>query len=78
YEATIWLGIMAPKGTPPAIVQSLNEGIRAAVNAAETKALWAKQGAVPMSMSPDEFGTFLRADIDKWAKVIDVAKMRPE
>ena len=78
YEATIWLGIMAPKGTPPAIVQALNDGIRGAVNGAETKAAWAKQGAVPMSMSQEEFGAFLRADIDKWAKVIQVAKMRPE
>jgi tripartite-type tricarboxylate transporter receptor subunit TctC len=70
YEATIWLGIMAPTGTPQAIVDKLNAEIGKVVSRADVKELWAKQGAVPMTMSPAEFDTYLRADIEKWAKVV--------
>ncbi len=70
YEAVIWLGIMAPKGTPAPIVQRLNTEIRKIVNSPEVKQAWAKQGATPMSMSTDEFGQYLRGDIAKWAKVV--------
>src|SRR6185312_15854142 len=52
YEATIWLGIMAPKGTPQAIIDRLNTEIRKVVNAPDIRAEWAKQGAIGMSMSP--------------------------
>ncbi len=78
YEATIWLGIMAPKGTPPAIVDRLNAGIRAAVSAPEVKAAWTKQGAVALSMSPAEFGEYIRGDIAKWAKVVAMAGLKME
>jgi tripartite-type tricarboxylate transporter receptor subunit TctC len=78
YEATIWLGIMAPKDTPAAIVRTLNERITAAVNLPDIRSAWAKQGAVPMSMSPQEFADYLRGDISKWAKVVQLAKLRPE
>ena len=78
YEAVIWLGFMAPKGTPEAVVDKLNREITKAANAPEMKAAWATQGAVPMSMTPDEFGRFLRADIDKWAKVVQVSGARAD
>jgi tripartite-type tricarboxylate transporter receptor subunit TctC len=70
YEATIWLGIMAPAGTPKEIVDKLNAEINKAINRADVKEAWAKQGAVPMVMSPAEFDKYLRADIEKWAKVV--------
>jgi len=73
YEAVIWLGIMAPKGTPDAIVQRLNAEIRKFVTSPEVKQAWAKQGATPMSMSTEEFGQYLRGDIAKWAKVVKVS-----
>jgi tripartite-type tricarboxylate transporter receptor subunit TctC len=73
YEAVIWIGIMAPKGTPTAIVQRLNAEIRKIVNSPEVKQAWAKQGATPMSMSTDEFGQYLRDDIAKWAKVVKIS-----
>ena len=78
YEATIWLGFMAPRGTPPEIVDRLAAAIRAAVTSPETAAAWTKQGAVPMVMSPAEFETYLRADIAKWAKVVAQAGLKPE
>ena len=65
YEAVIWLGIMAPTGTPKPIVERLNAEIRKIVNSADVKDAWAKQGAAPMNMSTDEFGRYLREDIAK-------------
>jgi tripartite-type tricarboxylate transporter receptor subunit TctC len=78
YEATIWLGVMAPKGTPQEIVDRLNAEIGKIVAKPAVKEAWAKQGAVPMTMTPAEFGAFLKADIDKWAKVIDKAGLKPQ
>jgi tripartite-type tricarboxylate transporter receptor subunit TctC len=78
YEAVIWLGIMAPKGTPQPIVDKLNAEIRKIVNEPDIKAAWDKQGAVPMSMSPAEFDKFLRADIEKWAKVVKISGARQD
>ena len=73
YEATIWLGIMAPAGTPKAIVDKLNAEINRVINKAEIKDGWARQGATPMNMSPEQFGRYLRDDIEKWAKVVKVS-----
>jgi tripartite-type tricarboxylate transporter receptor subunit TctC len=73
YEATIWLGIMAPAGTPKPVVDQLNAEIGRIVSSPEVKADWAKQGAVPMTMSPAEFDKYMRADIEKWAKVVQVS-----
>jgi tripartite-type tricarboxylate transporter receptor subunit TctC len=77
YETTIWLGLMAPKGTPKAIVDKLNAGVNKVLNQAETKAAWAKQGAVPLTMTAAEFDAYLRKDIDKWADVIKKAGIKP-
>jgi tripartite-type tricarboxylate transporter receptor subunit TctC len=77
YEATIWLGIMAPAGTPKAIVDKLNAGIGKAVSTPETKAAWTKQGAESLVMTPAEFDAYLRADIAKWAGVIQKAGIKP-
>ena len=76
YEATIWLGVMAPVGTPKDIVDKLNSEITKVVNRADVKEVWARQGAVPMVMSPAEFDKYLRADIDKWAKVVAAAGIK--
>ena len=73
YEATIWLGLMAPAGTPRPILEKLNVEINKVVNAPEVKAAWAKQGAVPMGMTPEQFDRFLREDIVKWAKVVKLS-----
>jgi tripartite-type tricarboxylate transporter receptor subunit TctC len=73
YESTIWLGIMAPKGTPRPVIDRLNAEIRKAVNAPELKAEWEKQGAVGMDMSPEEFEKYLHQDIAKWAKIVKIS-----
>jgi tripartite-type tricarboxylate transporter receptor subunit TctC len=73
YEATIWLGFMAPKGTPAEIVNKLNAEMRKIVNNPDVKNTWAKQGAVPMSMTVAEFDQYLNADIAKWANIVKVS-----
>jgi tripartite-type tricarboxylate transporter receptor subunit TctC len=78
YEATIWLGMMAPKGTPKAVVDKLNEAISKIASQPEVKQTWAKQGAVPMVMSPEAFEKYARDDIAKWAKVIKTAGIKAE
>jgi tripartite-type tricarboxylate transporter receptor subunit TctC len=70
YEATIWLGLMAPAGTPRPIIDKLNAAVNDAVKRSDIVKLWKDQGAAPMSMSPEEFDKFLRADIVKWADVV--------
>ncbi len=73
YEATIWLGIMAPAKTPKPIIDKLNAEIRKVMARPDVKAAWAKQGAVPMDMSPAEFEAYLKKDIEKWANVVKVS-----
>jgi tripartite-type tricarboxylate transporter receptor subunit TctC len=70
YDAVIWLGIMVPAGTPKPIVDRLNAEIQKVLAQPEVKADFAKQGAVPMQMSADQFAKFMAQDIEKWAKVV--------
>lgn len=78
YEATIWLGLMAPKGTPRAIVDRLNEAISKIAAQPDVRQQWGKQGATPMVMSPAVFDKYIRDDIAKWAKVITAAHIKVE
>lgn len=70
YDATIWLGLMAPAGTPKPIIDKLGAAVNAFVNKPEIVKLWKDQGALPMSMSTEEFDKFLRGDIAKWGEVV--------
>jgi tripartite-type tricarboxylate transporter receptor subunit TctC len=78
YEATSWAGIGAPRGTPAEMVDKLNQAVNAALADAKFKSQLAEFGAVPMPGSPADFGKFIGAEIDKWAKVIKVANIKPE
>jgi tripartite-type tricarboxylate transporter receptor subunit TctC len=78
YEATIWLGIMAPAGTPKPIVDRLNAEIAKIVARSDVKKTWNEQGAEPLSMSPAEFEKYLNDDIAKWAKVVKIAGVKPD
>jgi tripartite-type tricarboxylate transporter receptor subunit TctC len=73
YSATIWLGIMAPKGTPQPIVDKLNAEIVKVLQRPEVKEAWAKQGAEPLIMTPAEFTAYLEKDITKWAEVVKIS-----
>jgi len=73
YSATIWIGVMAPKGTPPEIVKTLNAEINKVIDLPAVKENWAKQGAIPMHMTPEQFDDYLHKDIEKWAKVVKIS-----
>jgi tripartite-type tricarboxylate transporter receptor subunit TctC len=76
YEATIWLGLMAPKGTPKAIVDKLNEAVSKIASPPDVKQQWANQGAVPIVLNPTQFDKYLQDDIAKWAGVIKSANIK--
>jgi len=76
YETGIWLGLMAPAGTPRPVLERLNVEIAKVLNGADVKETWGKQGAAPMSMSIDQFDKFLREDITKWAGVVKATGMK--
>jgi tripartite-type tricarboxylate transporter receptor subunit TctC len=78
YEATLWLGLMAPKGTPPAVIARLNAELTKYTASAEVKRTWGAQGATPMTMGVDEFARYVDADIAKWAKVVKFSGAKAE
>jgi tripartite-type tricarboxylate transporter receptor subunit TctC len=78
YEATIWLGLLAPKGTPTAIVSRLNEAVSRIASQPDVQQAWAQQGATALVMDPATFEKYLQDDIAKWAKVIRSANIKPE
>ena len=70
YEATIWIGMMAPVGTPQPIVDLLNREINAILSRPDIKESWEKQDAKPDPMTPAQFGAHIEAEIAKWDKLI--------
>ncbi len=75
YEATIWLGLMAPKGTPKAVVDKLNAEVQKVIGKPDVTAAWGKQGALAMVMTPAQFEAHLLKDIEKWEKVVKAANL---
>lgn len=73
YEAVIWLGLLAPKGTPPAIVNRLNEEVGKMASDPQVVQAWAKQGATPLKMNPDAFSKYVQDDIAKWARIVKLS-----
>jgi tripartite-type tricarboxylate transporter receptor subunit TctC len=78
FEATIWLGILAPAGTPQEIVDLLNGEIRKFQVRPDIKDAWAKQGALAVSLTPQQFGAYITADIAKWKQVIETANIKAQ
>jgi len=73
YESTIWIGLMAPTGTPKETITFLNTAINKVINLPDVKAAWLKQGAIPLVKTPEDFDAYLRKDIEKWAHVVKVS-----
>jgi len=78
YEASGWYGICAPRGMPADIIAKLNAAISAAVADPNVKQRLALLGVEPQSMTPGEFGTLIDGEIQKWAKVIKFAHIKPD
>jgi tripartite-type tricarboxylate transporter receptor subunit TctC len=78
YEATLWLGLMAPKGTPPAIVNKLNAEIAKITSNPEVRRAWTAQGTTAMTMGVDEFTRYMNDDIAKWARIVKFSGAKAE
>jgi tripartite-type tricarboxylate transporter receptor subunit TctC len=78
YVATNWWGIVAPAGTPQAIVDKLHDTIAGLLDSADTKKFLDNEGAAPVHMSAAEFGKFIESEIAKWGPVVKQAGMKAE
>jgi tripartite-type tricarboxylate transporter receptor subunit TctC len=78
YEVSVWNGIVAPKGTPSEVIDTLNRAVNAVLAEPRLKARFVELCGAPMPMTPDEFGKFESAETEKWAKVIRAANIKPE
>ena len=78
YEATIWLGLMAPKGTPAAVIGRLNAELGKITSNPEVRRAWSAQGATPMTMGVDEFTRYVNDDITKWARIVKISGAKAE
>ena len=76
YEASVWFGVGAPGNTPAEIVGTLNKEINAGLANPRIKARLADLGAVPMSMTPAEYGKFVADEVEKWGKVVRAANIK--
>ena len=78
FETSIWLGLMAPAGTPKLVVETLNKAIVKIQRNQEVIDIWAKQGATPLVMTPAAFNTYLNTDIQKWANIVKTAGIKAQ
>ncbi|MEY4748073.1 MAG: hypothetical protein RIQ60_287 [Pseudomonadota bacterium] len=78
YEATLWLGLMAPRGTPAAIIGKLNAEVAKITGNPEVRRAWGAQGTTAMTMGVDEFSRYMSGDITKWAEIVKVSGAKAE
>lgn len=76
YDSTGWFGVVAPAGTPPAIVQRLNAEITAALNDEQIRTSMRNLGVEPAPTTPEAFDAYIRAETAKWGKVIRQASIK--
>ena len=77
-EASAWSGYFVPAGTPPAIVQRLNQALVQAFNTPDVRDLATATGTEVVAGKPDEFAAFIRTEIAKWGKIIKEAGIKPQ
>ena len=77
YVANSWCGVGVPRGTPPDVIARLNREINAGLKDPAVKARLAEVATTPLVLTPQEFGDYVAAEVDKWGKVIKAAGIRP-
>ncbi|MGB7691878.1 MAG: tripartite tricarboxylate transporter substrate binding protein [Pseudolabrys sp.] len=77
FNATLWVGFMAPVGTPKLIVDKLHDEITKILRRPDIKQAWEKTGATPIVMTQPEFKSFMEAQVAKWAEVIKTNRIAP-
>jgi len=75
YEASSFLGIAAPPGTPPAVIERLNGEVRRLLELPEIKTRFAELGGQPLAGSPDEMRRHVEGEIAKWKRVVEARKI---
>src|SRR5262249_10831586 len=78
YESSFWTGVGTPKNTPAEIVEKLNKEINAGLADPKIKARLADLGGTVIAGSPSDFGSFVAAETEKWAKVVRFAAIKAE
>lgn len=78
YEASLWFGLIAPAGVPPAIVAKVNAEVTRIINAPQMLEKLARQGVVPIASKPDEFTAYMKAEQEKWSQVIKAANIKAQ
>jgi len=76
YEISTWYGIWAPARTPPAIIARLQQAVASAARNPETRARFDALGAEPVADSPEDYARFVRADFDRWGKLVRDARIK--
>jgi len=78
FDISLWFGMWARAGTPPAVVQKLNAQVNAIVQGAEVREQFAKLGITPAPMKPDEFAKFVRDQIVTYQAIVKDAGIQPQ
>jgi len=78
YDMTLWFGMWAPASTPPLVVKKLNESVNAIVSEPNVKDQFAKLGILPAPMSAEDFGRFVRSEIEIYRKIVRAANIEPQ
>lgn len=78
FEVNGWYGMLAPARTPRAVITALNTALRQSLEDADTRARFGANGLDPMPGSPEDFGTLIRSEVEKWGKVVRAAGIKPE
>ena len=78
FEVAGWFGLLAPPNTPDNIVQVLRDEVAKAVKSPDVLAQFEQQGVVPVASQPAQWGNYIKAELDRWGKVVDEAGIKPE
>jgi len=76
FDTGVWFGLFVPTGTPKAVIEQLSHSANAAIQSAEVRAAFATQGIDPLGSTPEEFATYVKSEIDKWAKIVEAAGVK--
>ncbi len=78
FEAIAWHGLVAPTGTPAAVIETLAREVQAFMRTDATKQKFAELGAVAVSLGPQDFAAYIASETQRWSRVVEAANIRLE